>query len=104
LRPRKLLLLFLLLGFGALVETAYSLKTRMVIGPMGCRVLTGRFQGPSYSFETEETRSGVPAELVLSVENAFGEVRVWKGEPGQVMRVSHGCAPARFRDVEVGVA
>jgi DUF4097 and DUF4098 domain-containing protein YvlB len=84
LRPRKLLLLFLLLGFGALVETAYSLKTRMVIGPMGCRVLTGRFQGPSYSFETEETRSGVPAELVLSVENAFGEVRVWKGEPGQV--------------------
>jgi DUF4097 and DUF4098 domain-containing protein YvlB len=84
LRPRKLALLFLLLGFGALVETAYSLKTRMVIGPMGCRVLTGRFQGPSYSFETEETRTGVPAELSLSVENAFGEVRVWKGEPGQV--------------------
>ena len=27
-----------------------------------------------------------------------------KGEPGQVMRVSHGCAPARFRDVQVGVA
>jgi TldD protein len=27
-----------------------------------------------------------------------------KGEPGQLMRVSHGCAPARFRDVEVGVA
>ena len=27
-----------------------------------------------------------------------------KGEPGQVMHVSHGCAPARFRDVEVGVA
>jgi TldD protein len=27
-----------------------------------------------------------------------------KGEPGQVMRVSHGSAPARFRDVEVGIA
>jgi TldD protein len=27
-----------------------------------------------------------------------------KGEPGQVMHVSHGCAPARFRGVEVGVA
>jgi TldD protein len=27
-----------------------------------------------------------------------------KGEPGQMMRVSHGSAPARFRDVEVGVA
>ena len=27
-----------------------------------------------------------------------------KGEPGPVMHVSHGSAPARFRDVEVGVA
>jgi TldD protein len=38
------------------------------------------------------------------------EWRLWglgncgKGEPGQVMRVSHGTAPARFRDVQVGVA
>lgn len=83
-KPRKLALLFLILGFGALVETAYSLKTRMVIGPMGCRVLTGKFQGPSYSFEIEETREGLPADLAIAVENAFGEVRVWKGEPGRV--------------------
>jgi TldD protein len=27
-----------------------------------------------------------------------------KGEPGQVARVSHGSAPARFRDVQVGLA
>lgn len=27
-----------------------------------------------------------------------------KGEPGQLARVSHGCAPARFRDVRVGAA
>ena len=27
-----------------------------------------------------------------------------KGEPGQMMHVSHGSAPARFRDVEIGVA
>jgi TldD protein len=39
-----------------------------------------------------------------------GEWRLWgltncgKGEPGQVMVVSHGAAPARFRDVQVGVA
>ena len=39
-----------------------------------------------------------------------GEWRLWgvlncgKGEPGQVMHVSHGTAPARFREVEVGVA
>jgi TldD protein len=39
-----------------------------------------------------------------------GEWQLWgltncgKGEPGQVMEVSHGAAPARFRDVQVGVA
>jgi TldD protein len=39
-----------------------------------------------------------------------GEWRLWgltncgKGEPGQVMEVSHGAAPARFRGVQVGVA
>ena len=39
-----------------------------------------------------------------------GEWRLWgltncgKGEPGQIMVVSHGAAPARFRDVQVGVA
>jgi TldD protein len=39
-----------------------------------------------------------------------GEWRLWgvlncgKGEPGQVAHVSHGTAPARFRDVQVGVA
>jgi TldD protein len=38
------------------------------------------------------------------------EWRLWpvincgKGEPGQSVRVSHGAAPARFSDVEVGVA
>ena len=29
-------------------------------------------------------------------------VNCGKGEPGQMMRVSHGAAPARFRDVQVG--
>ena len=39
-----------------------------------------------------------------------GEWRLWgltncgKGEPGQVMEVSHGATPARFVDVQVGVA
>jgi TldD protein len=27
-----------------------------------------------------------------------------KGEPGQAAHVSHGAAPARFRDIQVGVA
>jgi len=83
-KPRKLALLFLLLGFGAAIETAYNLKTRMAIGPAGCRILTGKFQGPSYAFESEETKQSLPADLQLDVENAFGEVRVFKGEPGKL--------------------
>ncbi|MFN8203306.1 MAG: TldD/PmbA family protein [Solirubrobacteraceae bacterium] len=33
-----------------------------------------------------------------------GLLNCGKGEPGQIMAVSHGTAPARFRDVDVGVA
>jgi TldD protein len=34
----------------------------------------------------------------------WGLMNCGKGEPGQVMHVSHGASPARFRDVQVGVA
>jgi TldD protein len=34
----------------------------------------------------------------------WGVLNCGKGEPGQVAHVSHGTAPARFRDVEVGLA
>ena len=34
----------------------------------------------------------------------WGLLNCGKGEPGQIMHVSHGAAPARFRDVQVGVA
>jgi TldD protein len=34
----------------------------------------------------------------------WGLTNCGKGEPGQVMAVSHGAAPARFRGVQVGVA
>ena len=33
----------------------------------------------------------------------WGLVNCGKGEPGQTMRVGHGAAPARFRDVRVGI-
>jgi TldD protein len=34
----------------------------------------------------------------------WGLLNCGKGEPGQVMHVSHGASPARFRDVQVGMA
>jgi TldD protein len=61
-------------------------------------------RNPSYSGITPEFWSGCDA---VCSEPAWGIVSVLdcgKGEPGQFVRVSHGSAPARFRDVEVGVA
>jgi len=57
------------------------------------------------------TYAGVTPRFWSSLEAVAGapEWRLWglqncgKGEPGQIARVSHGAAPARFRDVEVGV-
>lgn len=83
---RKAGLLVLILGFGGLVETAWALKTSGVLtfgGPAGCRVLSGRFHGPSFAFESEQSVA-VPASTSLDVQNAFGAVRVGLGEPGTV--------------------
>jgi TldD protein len=33
----------------------------------------------------------------------FGIMNCGKGQPGQTAHVSHGAAPARFREVQVGV-
>jgi TldD protein len=55
---------------------------------------------------------GITPEFWGSLDAVCGrdEWRLWgltncgKGEPGQVMHVSHGTSPARFRGVRVGVA
>jgi TldD protein len=39
-----------------------------------------------------------PASWIL-----YGLTNCGKGQPGQVAHVSHGAAPARFRNVQVGV-
>jgi hypothetical protein len=82
---RKIGLLLLLLGFGAAVETAWQVRGDMRIGPEGCRVIGGRFYGPSYSFEQTAERT-LPAGEVprLEVRNGFGGVSVTAGAAGVV--------------------
>ena len=82
-RAAKIGLLFLILLFGATVETAWRVRDQIELGPMGCRVLGGRFYGPSWSFESEESQA-VAAAAPVDVDNAFGSVRVVSGEAGQV--------------------
>jgi DUF4097 and DUF4098 domain-containing protein YvlB len=81
---RKIGFLLLLLAFGATIETAWSVRGDLRIGPEGCRVMSGRFYGPSWSFEqaVERPLSGAAARVEL--RNAFGGVHVVAGAPGIV--------------------
>ncbi len=58
----------------------------------------------SYAGVTPRFWSGLDAVCSAGEWRLWGVGNCGKGEPGQVMRVSHGTAPARFRDVQVGVA
>ena len=61
-------------------------------------------RNPSYAGTTPEFWGSCDAICSPSEWELISLLDCGKGEPGQVMRVSHGAAPARFRDVQVGVA
>ncbi len=82
---RKIGMLLLIIGFGAVVETAWNVRGDVRIGPEGCRVIGGRFYGPSYAFEQTAERALASGETPrLEIENAFGGVIVTAGAPGVV--------------------
>jgi TldD protein len=61
-------------------------------------------RNPTYTGVTPEFWSRLDAVCSAEAWQLWGVSNCGKGEPGQFMVVSHGAAPARFRDVEVGVA
>ncbi|MDQ3609234.1 MAG: TldD/PmbA family protein, partial [Actinomycetota bacterium] len=83
------------LHFQFATEVAYEIRD----GRLG-RLL----RDPSYAGVTPRFWAGLDAVCSTPAWSLHGLLNCGKGEPGQVMRVSHGAAPARFRDVEVGVA
>jgi TldD protein len=64
----------------------------------------GLVRNPSYAGVTPEFWAACDAVCSPPEWRLISLLDCGKGEPGQVMRVSHGSAPARFREVEVGVA
>jgi TldD protein len=62
------------------------------------------YRNPSYAGITPQFWGSLDAVCSAEAWRPWGLINCGKGEPGQVARVSHGAAPARFRDVEVGVA
>ncbi len=61
-------------------------------------------RNPSYAGVTPRFWGSLDAVCSSGAWALWGLMNCGKGEPGQVMHVSHGAAPARFRGVQVGVA
>ena len=74
-----------------------------------CREIRGGelgrlFRNGSYAGVTPHFWGSLDAVCGPDEWRLWGLTNCGKGEPGQVMEVSHGAAPARFRNVQVGVA
>ena len=61
-------------------------------------------KNPSYAGVTPTFWGGLDAICSQSEWRIWSLLNCGKGEPGQLMRVSHGTAPARFRDIEIGLS
>jgi TldD protein len=62
------------------------------------------YRNASYGGITPDFWNSMDAIAGPSEWRLYGLINCGKGQPGQVMRVGHGAAPARFRDVTVGIA
>jgi TldD protein len=96
---------------GVYLETnrSWSIDDRRLNFQFGCQlgweirdgnrvrmVRNGMYSGITPEFWGSCDAVGGPQDWVL-----FGVVNCGKGEPGQVLHVGHGAAPARFRNVKV---
>jgi TldD protein len=61
------------------------------------------FRNPTYTGVTPEFWNSCDAVCGPSEWKLYGTPNCGKGQPGQTAHVGHGVAPARFRNVEVGV-
>jgi TldD protein len=61
-------------------------------------------RNPTYAGVTPQFWASLDAICSRPAWKLWGVINCGKGEPGQSMHVSHGAAPARFRNVQVGIA
>lgn len=82
------------LNFQFGTEIAYEIKG----GKLG-----GMLRNPTYTGITPQFWAGCDAICSERHWNVWGTPNCGKGQPSQVAHVGHGTAPARFRNVQVGV-
>jgi TldD protein len=83
------------LNFQFATEAAWEIRD----GEKGDLLRQPTYTGITYEFWRNCDAVGGEKEWAL-----WGTPNCGKGQPGQVARVGHGSPPARFRDVQVGVA
>ncbi len=92
-------------------NTSWSIDDRRVNFQFGCEIawrikdgkLTEMYRNPNYTGITTEFWGSCDAVGGHEEWTVWGTPNCGKGQPGQVARVGHGTAPARFRNVRVGV-
>ncbi len=92
-------------------NTSWSIDDKRVNFQFGCEVgwrikdgkLTEMYRNPNYTGITTEFWGSCDAVGGREDWTLWGTPNCGKGQPGQVARVGHGAAPARFRDVRIGV-
>ena len=99
---------------GVLMETnrSWSIDSRRLqfqfATEIAWEIVDGRrgrmLRNPSYEGVTPTFWGSLDALCSESEWRLWSVLNCGKGEPGQAMHVSHGAAPGRFRDVQVGVA
>ncbi len=65
---------------------------------------TRMLRGATYQSRTPDFWGACDAVCNESWWRPFGVMNCGKGEPGQIARMTHGSAPARFRKIKVGVS
>ena len=100
-------------GEGVYMETneSWSIDDKRLNFQFGCEIAweikggkRGRIlRNPVYTGITPEFWGGCDAICSRSEWQVWGLDNCGKGEPMQVAHVAHGAAPARFRDVRIGV-
>jgi TldD protein len=110
--PRSLAELVADTGDGLLMTTnrSWSIDDLRLNFQFGCEAAweikggkLGRIlKKPTYTGSTPRFWAGCDAIGGPEAWRLWGFVSCGKGDPVQLMAVGHGCAPARFRDVEVG--
>jgi len=94
------------------VNRSWSIDQRRLNFQFGCEIgrvikngkIVGIVKNPTYQGITPEFWGSCDAICNWKYWRPYGVINCGKGEPGQRAEMSHGAAPARFRNVTVGVA